>query len=1011
MNIFKTRSMRGSFIRAILLPGIALTLLFTSILTFGILYVTTGKSTFQNLLYITATAFTFFYVFVSIFEARSLYHVYQEGLFAISRRNFESLARGEASISTYPEGDIVELKELNNTLSVLNERWSHSILYSVNVNYDEMEVPFVDKQQHLIAYGYLKERIGNLIHVSSAFTIGLLELFYDLGEERLNEEEKQHLLALANRSFDFVAGRLFAFGEGDRSLLCYLPGIDSMRIVKEKMLGMSDEATVSKRMPAGMTMFPLRAAMVCYPYSAVPDLFADLRYAKRQSGHMTIFLPDRKKTKTNGLGLSEHNGEAAFFSKAILPIRRLSGSNPDKDKKELQGVIESIATYLGTDFYDLVAYERNTSRYYSYLSSEDHPVPTRLLEELISIIDDDNSFYFSSRSSCSLVVARDADELGVTAGFMYALFNGQDCLGVLYFGKRGGNLLLDSYAKSSLIRLGEAISDYFFLAEKESRAQAFQDQAEHILGLSEYMVYKIDDATKKLTYVSPNMRAMFPNAVIGEFCYKGLYGLEHMCPRCPLREFAKMQDVRKAKMQGKVREVELETSLTLNDRKSHERTLLIERLSKGEAVGDIYDKNWLVYSYRTLLQQLENAYLTHSRGYLVLITLDNLEYFLTHEGSEGACFSIRSFVQKIKTKLHTHDVYAYNPSSLALLLPRAGQVELIDACEAIYDISKESMLNDTKEDVFTLTYLTLGYPQGYASAVEFLSHAEEFYRNGGYKPGEDMIYFQDRAITRSASKRTHMLHVIDEVFGTKTASCVYLQPMLTAKDKKLFGAEILLRVEDVQRHKFFMADELSKVAEENGRISLITESLLNFVQELYKEHGASLFALNAFQRIAINVDAAFLRDSELASKVNALYEEQHLGKGFLAFEVPESLITDSFNEAGNAFSNSGVVLVCDQYTGKYVSLEKLKAFGFHEIKLPFGLIKDIDVDPKKFEAVASIVNAAKALGLRTSAVGVENSAQYLALRDLDPDMLLQGYHFYKPLSRSDLIAAVISHNH
>ena len=73
-------------------------------------------------------------------------------------------------------------------------------------------------------------------------------------------------------------------------------------------------------------------------------------------------------------------------------------------------------------------------------------------------------------------------------------------------------------------------------------------------------------------------------------------------------------------------------------------------------------------------------------------------------------------------------------------------------------------------------------------------------------------------------------------------------------------------------------------------------------------------------------------------------------------------------------------------------------------------ISGIDKDPVKLNAFKEIAENAKQLGVGISVVGVENEAQYKLLRDIDKNMLLQGYYFYKPLTRSDFISAIISYN-
>ena len=74
------------------------------------------------------------------------------------------------------------------------------------------------------------------------------------------------------------------------------------------------------------------------------------------------------------------------------------------------------------------------------------------------------------------------------------------------------------------------------------------------------------------------------------------------------------------------------------------------------------------------------------------------------------------------------------------------------------------------------------------------------------------------------------------------------------------------------------------------------------------------------------------------------------------------------------------------------------------------LIGKIDTDSVRYNEVKDIINQAKENGISVAVVGVENSAQFVILKEFDENMMMQGYHFYKPLSRADFISALISHN-
>lgn len=1000
------RDMRWTFISAIALPVGVLLLILASTLTFGLLLHFTGEAVYQNLLLLVDLGLLFVFIVVTTFVYRRLYAVYHAGLFEISRHNMEALGKGNARLKKYPEDyPVLEFAELNQAIHEVKARYAASVLYSRDIDYASLGVTWVDEEKRLVEEATLLENLANFIAISKPFTVGLLALHYELRVGKLNEKEAHRLLDLANETFSFIPGRIFTFPGDGKGLLCFLPNLDSLRIVREDIAEMREGCSISRREAGGTALLPLQAAMVCYPYSAAEDLVSDLRYAKRQHEPINIFLPDRKKSYKDGSNLFKNADTVAFFNKVLLPLRHLKPLEEEKNKEVIRATFENICSYIGSDFHDIVLYEPNSRTYYSYF--QDHEVDPILIRAMMEIVDEDNSFYFSTRASCSKTISRFVDEYGVSSGFIYAMADGETTLGAVYLGKMKGSMFLDAYMKEALIRMGEALSDHFFIQQKELRALSFQRDAEHILGLSDYMLYKIDVGTKTLTYLSPNLKRLFPSAEVGMVCHKALYGYEKQCPLCPLRVNAKKVE---ALATGKDKKGhEFITSLTLNSVNSTEQALLVKRADRDENPNP-YDPDWLVYTFRFLTENLRNAFYIHSRGYLLLLKIDNLTNLMEARGSEGLCFAIRCFIAEIKRALRTDDVYIYNPNCIAILLPRYGHVEVLDECEKIYEISKRPSIDDDKGKVtFNLTYLSLAYPHGLSSADDFLARAEDFYHYGDHPADKDFIYFYDSNISRSASKKLHMLSVIDEVFGSKAASCMYLQPMLTASDKRIIGAEILLRVEDTMRRNFFRADEISRLALENERISLITESVLNFVGGLYQEHGKSIFALNNFRRISINVDNTFLEDANLSAKVKNLYAEQHMEKDFLTFEVPEDLVSVAFKDQETSSFGAGSLLVCDRYTGKYVSLEKLKKFGFGEVKLPRELINGIEVDAKKRANLKELVDHAKSLGLKISVVGVENEGQYNVLRELDETMLIQGYYFYKPLSRSELITAIISH--
>ena len=239
-----------------------------------------------------------------------------------------------------------------------------------------------------------------------------------------------------------------------------------------------------------------------------------------------------------------------------------------------------------------------------------------------------------------------------------------------------------------------------------------------------------------------------------------------------------------------------------------------------------------------------------------------------------------------------------------------------------------------------------------------------------------------------------------------------LQPIVRAKDGHIFGAEILLRIADAHRNAFFNAQEISQLAEQEKKTGLITESIINFIGNLYKDYGNNIFKINKFNRVSINIDQTYLDDNELIHNLILLCEENKLPNEFVSLEIPEELIPENkekIKELSAQLERYKILFSCDRYLGRYTNIEELAFLGFKEVKVARDIILAIDTDQVKYISLREIVKAAKAHKIGVAAVGVENETQYRMLKELDEDMMVQGFYLYKPLSRADLITALVSY--
>ena len=1007
--------MIGTFAYAIAFPGTLLAIILIGTIILSIFYVLTSNISFIIALGIYFGILTIAYIVLCVYIVRSLYGAYYHGLFEVTNENLKKLSNNVIDLNNYPSVNIKEFKELNNNIDDIKAKLDNALLITYRPDFSHVPLVYVDEDKRLITYDSFTAQLKNLIFLSQSFRNIIIDVYYDLGDQQFTAENKEYLLDLFNDAFIDYDRSLFTFRDSGNSLLIYLPVIDSLSRIHEKLRQMMGECSVSIRTLDGITNVPAKFAIVAYPYSDVDELMSDLRYAKRQGKEINFFLPERIKDNEDKKMMMHTSMNINYMSKLLSLLSNLNYNflNIDHDKKIIQELLMNLSNYLGIDEGGIVLLDETVKTYSLYVSSAKESIFNKqkyISEDFIASLDKscdiDSSYYFSKRSHANDDFGRHLDYLGLTSGFVYSLRKDKGSYGFIYFLNQQRDLAIDAYLRESLFVICLRLSHYFDILSKNQEIDLYQNETEYILSMSKYGLYKVDDETYDIKSYSKNLEKIFPGLKKGGPCYKALFGLDKPCWNCPMKTFKK-------RTVDQPHFGTYELSLTVNDRKSHVRTLLVEPVSDEALTGDLFNKDLLINSYRALFEAIKNSYYSSGRGYVLLLSFDNLETFIDNQGSEGCLFVLRAFIHELKNKLMTDEFYYYNNKTVALVFHNIGHADLISKCEMIYDISKKHYFDDGSEDSIKITYLSLGWPRGYANANDFMRHMVDYYQSNKFERNKDFIYFADYAISRSASKREFIISVIEDEFSGHTSNSVSLQPIVRARDQKIFGAEILLRINDVYRNVMFNAEEISRIAEQENKTSLITESLINFIGSMYQEYGDNVFKINNFNRVCINIDQTYLRDENLITSVVELNHRYNLPDYFLSFEIPEDVISNNTVEIqrlARDLASYHIMFSCDRYTGKHVSIEKLKSLGFKEVKLTRELIAKIDQDPMKLEEVKDILNLAKDYGLYASVVGVENQTQFSLLRDIDPNIGVQGYYFYKPLPRSELITALISHN-
>ncbi len=231
------------------------------------------------------------------------------------------------------------------------------------------------------------------------------------------------------------------------------------------------------------------------------------------------------------------------------------------------------------------------------------------------------------------------------------------------------------------------------------------------------------------------------------------------------------------------------------------------------------------------------------------------------------------------------------------------------------------------------------------------------------------------------------------------------QPEVNAETLEIALVEALIRWR-MPDGTLIAPGQFLAIAEESGLIMEISDWVLRTAIEAaaYWHHGAWPEA-----RVAINVSPRQLLDGRFVEKLCELLQEHRLPTRCIEIELTESVLQTGAAtiEALKRLRAHGVAIALDDFGTGYSSLASLEQLPLTRIKLDRSLIAGIDINPRSAAIARAIIGMCQGLGLEITAEGVERSEQFALLLG-QPGMYLQGYLLSYPVSRDEVLAALVS---
>lgn len=268
--------------------------------------------------------------------------------------------------------------------------------------------------------------------------------------------------------------------------------------------------------------------------------------------------------------------------------------------------------------------------------------------------------------------------------------------------------------------------------------------------------------------------------------------------------------------------------------------------------------------------------------------------------------------------------------------------------------------------------------------------------------GRGCYHFFAPDLHSDAEERRQLEHDLRDAIATGGLELHY-QPVVQTTTEKITGFEALLRWNHPTKGAMSPA-RFVPIAEDAGLIAQIGEWAL-------RTACADLATWPQSVRVAVNVSALQFSNPALPAIVTSALATAGIEPDRLELEITESVFLNDSQGTEAMFAalkGIGVRLALDDFGTGYSSLGYLKKAPFDKIKIDQSFVRGATIAGSRNGAIiASIVSLAEALGMETTAEGVETLDELDLVRMLGCSHV-QGFIYEKPLSAADAIQRLMT---
>ena len=267
--------------------------------------------------------------------------------------------------------------------------------------------------------------------------------------------------------------------------------------------------------------------------------------------------------------------------------------------------------------------------------------------------------------------------------------------------------------------------------------------------------------------------------------------------------------------------------------------------------------------------------------------------------------------------------------------------------------------------------------------------------------GRDQLAIFDEMLDRRARERRALeLELRDAL--SRDEMVLHYQPIITLRSGETVGYEALLRWRHPERG-LLLPHRFLPIAEESGLIMELGDWVI-------RQALAEVAGWDGEFRLSINLSPSQVLDPHLIDTIDGALSATGFPAHRLEFEITEHVLLKDADAGGAMLERLrllGAEIALDDFGTGYSSLSYLRRFRFDRVKIDRSFVRDLETSDEAQAIVSAITRLAEALGMCTTAEGVEKPAQLDLLRKLGCNEA-QGFLILKPVEAQRIEAARVS---